>query len=372
MASGKHPNLHLLVESTVTRVIFEGKRATGVEYRATTPVAGEEGKTSIVKARKLVVVSSGALGTPQVLERSGVGNAKILTKLGIPVVSDLPGVGEEYQDHHLIGYPYKVILPPNETLDGLLGGRLDFLGALKEQNPIVGWNAVDVAAKLRPTEEEVAQLGPEFVQLWNRDFKDQPDRPLMLFAVVNFSLLDPAIIAEAVGGPCQCITMGCYTAYPYSRGNIHITSKDPQAPPSFNSGFLSHPADVKKLAWAYKKQREIFRRTNCFDGEIAIGHPKFREGSKAAFTDKRGAEDRFASFEDRRKLPPIQYDAEDDAVIEDWIRQGMNTTWHSLGTCKMAPRENGGVVDKDLNVYGTEGLKLAGKFFAPYFGCFTH
>lgn len=362
MASGKYPNLHLLVESTVTRVIFEGKRATGVEYRATIPAPGEEGKTCIVKAKKLVVVSAGALGTPQVLERSGVGRAELLSKLDIPVVSDLPGVGEEYQDHHLIGYPYKTTLPPDETLDGLLGGRLDFMAAAKEQNPILGWNGIDLAAKLRPTEEEVAELGPEFKELWDRDFKEQTDRPLMLFAVVSYSLADPEAIAKCVGGPCQCITMGCYTAYPYSRGDIHIVSKDPATPASFNTGFLSHPADVKKLLWAYKKQREIFRRTNCYDGEIEIGHPKFREGSKAALSNKRAADGRFTSLEDRRKLPPIVYDAEDDAAIEAWIRDNMNTTWHSLGTCKMAPKEKGGVVDKDLNVYGTEGLKLAGKY----------
>lgn len=363
MASGKAPNLHLLVDSTVTRVIFEGKRAVGIEYRATAPITGEESKTSTVKA-KLVVVSAGALGTPQILERSGVGSAEVLNKLDIPVVSDLPGVGEEYQDHHLIGYPYKTSLPPDQTLDALLGGRLDFADALKEKNPLMGWNGIDLAAKIRPTEEEVAQLGPEFKELWDRDFKNQTDRPLMLLAVVNFSLTDPATIIKEVGGPCQCITMGCYTAYPYSRGDIHITSKDPMAPPSFNTGFLSHPADVKKLLWAYKKQREIFRRTNCYDGEIAVGHPKFREGSRAALSDKRAADGRFTSLEDRRRLNPIEYDAEDDAAIEDWIRENMNTTWHSLGTCKMAPRENKGVVDKDLNVYGTEGLKLAGEYIA--------
>ncbi|OAA44194.1 alcohol dehydrogenase [Metarhizium rileyi] len=366
MASGKYPNLHLLVESTVTRVLFEGKRATGIEYRATTPAAEEQGKTSIVKAKKLVVVSAGALGTPQILERSGVGGANILDKLGIPVVSDLPGVGEEYQDHHLTAYPYKTSLPPDQTLDDLLSGRLDLANALQERSPILGWNGVDLAAKLRPTEEEIAQLGPELQEVWDRDFKKQTDRPLMLLGVLNYCLADPDIVTQEVGGPCQCITMGCYTAYPYSRGDIHITSRDPAAAPSFNSGFLSHPADVKKLLWAYKKQREIIRRTNCYDGELVFGHPTFREGSKAAVSGKRAAAGaKFATLEDRRSLPPIEYDAEDDAVIEDWIRDNMNTTWHSLGTCKMAPRENKGVVDQHLNVYGTEGLKLADLSICP-------
>ncbi|KAK8913194.1 Alcohol oxidase [Metarhizium anisopliae BRIP 53293] len=364
MASGNYPHLHLLVESTVTCVIFDGNRATGVEYRATTPATGEQGKTYTVKAKKLVVVSAGALGTPQILERSGVGSAAILDKLGIPVVSDLPGVGEEYQDHNLIGYPYMTTLAPDQTLDGLNSGRLDFAKALEEKNPILGWNGIDVAAKIRPTEAEVAELGPDFQQLWDRDFKKQTDRPLMLMAAVNYSF-DPETTSDAGGGPRQCINMCCYTAYPYSRGNIHITSKDPAAPPSFNTGFLSHPADLKKLLWAYKKQREIFRRTNCYDGEMAVGHPQFREGSKAALSDKKPADGLFTSLEDRRRLPPIEYDAEDDAAIEHWIRGHMNTTWHSLGTCKMAPREHKGVVDENLNVYGTEGLKLADLSICP-------
>lgn len=95
-----------------------------------------------MKASKLVVVSAGALGTPQVLERSGVGNPEILKKLDIPVVSDLPGVGEDYQDHHLLLYPYKSTLDESETLDGLLSGRKDFVKAMEEKDPMLGWNGI--------------------------------------------------------------------------------------------------------------------------------------------------------------------------------------------------------------------------------------
>lgn len=93
-------------------------------------------------ARKLVVVSAGALGTPQILERSGVGNPVILNKLGIPVVSDLPGVGENYQDHQLSSYPYKTSLNDGETLDCIYSGGLDVEKARVDKNPILGWNGV--------------------------------------------------------------------------------------------------------------------------------------------------------------------------------------------------------------------------------------
>lgn len=365
MASGRCPNLRLLVEKTVSRVIFDGNRATGVEVQPTG--SGAQGKPSIITARRLVVVSAGALGTPQVLERSGVGNKEILSRLGIPVVAHLPGVGEEYQDHNLIAYAYKTNLAPDMTLDALLSGRLDFATALRDKQPILGWNGIDLAAKFRPTEDEAAELGPEFKQLWDRDFKERTDRPLMLMGAVSFSLGDPRDVAESMGGEQhQYVSMATYTAYPYSRGNVHVVSKDPFTPPSFNTGFLSHPADVKKLLWAYKKQREIIRRTNLFKAEVAVSHPKFPAGSKAALSNHHAAvKGGFGSPEERNKLPPIEYDAEDDAAIEDYIRSNMNTTWHSLGTCKMAPEESGGVVDKDLNVHGVTGLKLADLSICP-------
>lgn len=360
LESKQYPNLHLLVQSKVVRVLFEGKKAVGIEYEPTKAfqptIELSKPVVSTVKAKKLVVVSAGALGTPSILERSGVGSAKILEKLDIPVVSDLPGVGEDYQDHHLVLYPYKAKVKTNATLDELLSGKRDFGQAIADKDPMLGWNGIDICSKVRPTEEEVDQLGADFRKLWDKDFANAPERPIMLMGVVSAFLGDHKILAEDTD---TFVTMGTYTAYPYSRGNIHIVSKDAQTPASFNTGFLTHPADLKKQLWAYKKQREIIRRTNAYAGEVAIGHPQFKEGSKAALTPMAAKKDGFKTAEERKDLAPIEYDAEDDAVIEDFIRSNVNTTWHSCGTCKIAPREEGGVVDKDLNVYGTEGLKVA-------------
>lgn len=121
-------------------------RAVGIEYL---PNSGRQPEVSvskpgrnIVKAKKLIVVTAGALGSPQILERSGVGNAEILKKLGIPVISDVPGVGENYQDHHLMLYPYKTSLGVDETLDCFLSGRKDFVKALGNKDPMLGWNGI--------------------------------------------------------------------------------------------------------------------------------------------------------------------------------------------------------------------------------------
>ena len=174
---------------------------------------------------------------------------------------------------------------------------------------------------------------------------------MMLCGVVNAWLADPSLVE-----PGQYITMGTYTAYPYSRGSIHITDKENVIDGyEFDTGFLSHPSDLKKQLWAYKMSREVARRLPYYNGELELGHPKFPEGSKAALASAAGT----------GEVKAIQYSKEDDAAIEDWIRGNLNTTWHSLGTCAMRPKEKGGVVDKELNVYGTQGLKLADLSIVP-------
>ncbi|MCJ1287640.1 hypothetical protein MMC26_006992 [Xylographa opegraphella] len=112
------------------------------------------------------------------------------------------------------------------------------------------------------------------------------------------------------------------------------------------------------LLWAYKKQREIHRRANQYQGELALGHPVFSQGSKAVLHNGPIEMNRFKSLEARTAVKDIEYSAEDDIAIEEHIREFVGTTWHSLGTCKMAPRERGGVVDKDLNVYGVTKPKV--------------
>ncbi|KAI1302892.1 GMC oxidoreductase [Xylaria venustula] len=360
LQDGKHPNLHVLVESQVVRVLFDGdKRACGVEYRSNPLFKSQNDPTSpskrTVRARKLVVVSSGACGTPSVLERSGLGRPDVLEKAGVPIVEDLPGVGHDYQDHNLVCYPFKSSLEPHETLDEFISGSLSLEEAIQRKDPRLGWNGVDVAGKLSLTEEEAASLGPEFKAAWDRDFKDKPNRPVMLMALGNLHFALPYVAL-----PGQGIGMGNYTAYPYSRGHIHITGSEVDDPLDFNTGFLSDAGDLdmKKQVWAYKKGREIMRRTSMYRGEPAAFHPPFPADSKAVCVTLDAEQDTTA-------LKDIEYSPEDDRIIEQFVREHLNTTWHSVGTAKMAPREQLGVVDKDLNVYGVKGLKLADLSIVP-------
>ena len=190
LRDGGHPNLHVLVESKVVRVLFDDShRAYGVEitpnpeYQTSTPMT--EHPTYVIKARKLVVVSSGALGSPLILERSGIGSPEILKSAGVPLLIDLPGVGHNYQDHNLIYCPYRTSLQPTETLDALWSGRRIQEAAIKDKDPLLGWNACDIYGQIRPTDEEVDQLGPHFMKAWDEDFKDYSNKPFMLIGTVS-------------------------------------------------------------------------------------------------------------------------------------------------------------------------------------------
>jgi alcohol oxidase len=188
LQDGKHPNLHVLVETRVVRILFDDKRAVGVEYRPnpdSQPSVPSPHPVRSVKARKAVVVSCGACGTPPVLERSGIGNPEILERARVPLVADVPGVGHEYEDHHLLVYPYKSSLAPEETIDAVVSGRRDPEDLIKNNDKILGWNFMDITCKLRPTDADVAALGPEFQEVWNHDFKDNPNRPMALMSLVN-------------------------------------------------------------------------------------------------------------------------------------------------------------------------------------------
>lgn len=364
LQDGNHPNLHVLVETKVVRVVFDdAKKACGVEV-APNPDFHMQIQTGIttspkqvLKARKLVVVSCGANGTPSVLERSGIGGADVLEKAGVPVVVDLPGVGNNWQDHHLILIPFKTWLQPRETSDFIISGREKEEDLIRNKDKILGWNFVEVGIKLQPSEADRKTLDKDLLAAWERDFKDKPNKPLMLMGMINGFVGDQSALE-----PGQYVLMGNYTGYPYSRGSLHITGPNFDDALDFDVGFFSDPGeiDLKKQVWAYKKQREFMRRTKLFRGEVAIGHPKFSPESKAALV-----EDNSATGWNVADVQDLEYTAEDDKAIEQYLRENIQTTWHSLGSCKMAPKENMGVVDGNLNVYGVQNLKLADLSIPP-------
>ncbi|KAG8158191.1 hypothetical protein KVR01_011952 [Diaporthe batatas] len=337
LEDGKHQNLHVLVASQVLRILFdEHNQATGIEYRPNPSLQKAitgNATTETATARKLVVISAGSLGSPSILERSGVGNSEILTGLGIEVKQHLPGVGHDLQDHHLAQWTYLANISPLDTFDSIVDGRRDLQQLLATDDPILSWNGIDASSKLRPTDQEVSSLGLEFQNLWRRDFSS-PNKPLAIML--------------AVAGRISTLA---------NSDHKHITGPGMDDPVNVRAGYLSDTQDfdVKTQIWAYKKQREIARNMPCFAGEIASQHPNFPASSNAAVVDS-----------GEGPLPKIIiYTAEDDQAIEEYVRQNIGTAYHSLGTCKMAPLARMGVVDGHLNVHGMKRLKVADLSIAP-------
>lgn len=181
---------------------------------------------------------------------------------------------------------------------------------------------------------------------------------------------DPSL---ATGDPC--LTVSAFAIYPFSRGHIHVTGSSIDDPVDFETGFFANEGqvDVKMHIWMYgfsnhndtlhpflvhfltvcryKKQREIIRRMPMYRGEIAKCHPPFANDSDAALV----------VLQEPLPLdtPDIKYSPDDDVVLEKWVRGNVNTAWHPLGTCKMLPRDQNGVVGASLGVYGVPGLKIA-------------
>lgn len=249
-------------------------------------------------------------------------------------------------------YPYKTNVGPEQTMDSLLAGRVNVGELIGKNDPLLSWNGVDVQCKLRPTDDDIATLGSDFQAAWDKDFKNTPDKPLMILSIVSCFPGDPSGVPAG-----QYMGTATFSTHPFSRGRIHVTGPKFNDPYEFDAGFLAdkNSIDAKKHFWMYKKQREIIRRMENFAGEVAAGHPEFPKGSKAAVIDEKPDSE----------VQGIKYTPEDDQAIEKFLKERISTTWHSMGTCKMAPFKEGGVVDPNLNVYEVKGLKVADLSIPP-------
>ncbi|KIL67101.1 GMC oxidoreductase [Amanita muscaria Koide BX008] len=348
----RNKNLVMMCGKKVVRILFEGTRAVGVEY-----VEGQGGQKEIAKASLLVVISAGAFGSPAILQRSGIGDAQLLSKHGIKQIVDLPGVGEHYIDHNLATVPYAVS-DEAETLDALFRGDQESLLPIVQEWQETGkgplsHNGIIASIKMRPHRSELPELGEEFQTLWQEHFESSPDKPVVVAClfIAYVGMEDPAASKKFV-------TALYYTGYPATTGFVHTGSgTDPYSPIDFHSGIFDRSVDIGVMRWAYKRTRELLRRMRMSRGEHVSGHPKFSEGSAAECKATEGPVD--------IDVPDIAYSTEDDDAIDQFHRETVGSGKDPMGTCGMKPREDRGVVDSRLNVYGTYGLKVADLSICP-------
>ncbi|ELU42837.1 alcohol oxidase-like protein [Rhizoctonia solani AG-1 IA] len=303
--------LHILTEILVTRVLFDKNKAIGVEVigNKNQDSAADQTPRRII-ARKLVVVSSGAIGTPIVLQRSGVGEATRLSKLGVDVVVDLPGVGANYEDHSSCMIPYHV--PDDlETIDPVMEQNKEVLEKYLTQfsygKGFLTTNLNDAGSRLRPTAEELKNIGPAFNEVWKRKFEQAPDKTSMPDSSKIKLIWMPMFgCTRSLGAKPSMFTSQAYLVF----------------------------------------FREIFRRIPSYRGEYAPLHPRFPSGSQAACVHLEKAYP--------QGIEDLVYTKDDDAALEDWV-----------GSVQMKPKEQGGCVDPRLNVYGAVNLKVADLSILP-------
>ncbi|KAI0366933.1 alcohol oxidase-like protein [Pilatotrama ljubarskyi] len=334
-------NLCILPSHLVKRVIFEGDVAAGVEYVPNArfhPNAKSEVFTA--RARQLGCCSSA-----------------VLSKLGVEQVVDLPGVGQNYQDHQLFLPPY-IAAETMHTLDGIIEDNESQIDEWMKEwklngTGLLATNGLESGIKLRPNRHDLDTIGDVFRKRWLEYYAPAPDKPVLWIATLS------SLTGDRTGASgSKYYSVGWYLQYPSSIGYVHATSaNNVNAPVDFHPGYLDAPEDMALHKWGYKRTREYARRLASYRGELAARHPAFGSSGEMAAGRRSGP----VSVLD----PDLQYSPEDDEALEEYIRQNVATAWHSLGTCAMKKREDGGVVDPRLNVYGMRCLKVADLSICP-------
>ncbi|WP_332826918.1 GMC family oxidoreductase [Ramlibacter sp.] len=300
----QRPNLHVVTGAHATRVLLEGRRAIGVAWRL-------DGKERELRARREVILSAGALLSPQLLMLSGIGPAAQLQRHGIPVVHDLPGVGRNLHDH--VDVVQVVDAPHLTDLFGLSPRGLvnAFRGILewrRHRRGLLTTNFAEAGGFIRSTPEEPA-----------------PD--LQLHFVIGKLVDHGRKTVFGHGYSCHVCLL-----QPKSRGAVTLASADPLAAPLIDPNFLADPDDVRRLVRGFQAMRHILRQP-------ALAGLRGRELAASA-------------------------GAQDEAAIEAFIRGHADTIYHPVGTCRMGSGPDA-VVDAQLRVHGIEALRVVDASIMP-------
>jgi choline dehydrogenase len=292
----KRANLAVETGAHATRVLFEGTRAVGVRYR-------QGGMEKEARAAKEVILSAGALQSPQLLQLSGVGPADLLQSLGIPVVRDLPGVGENLRDHLQLRLLYKCTKPIT-TNDDLASW----------------WRSLGIGLKWLLWRKGPLAIGINQGGLFARALKESKTPDVQF----HFATLS-AELAGAKPHPWPGFTMSVCQLRPESRGAVRIRSLDPFEPPSMQPNYLSTEGD-RRCALAGIKLARALAATGALRPYIA---EEYRPGAQAQGDDE----------------------------LLAFAREYGATIFHPSGTCKMG-NDPLAVVDARLRVRGVQGLRV--------------
>lgn len=301
----RRSNLHLWVDTQCLRILFEGKRAVGVE------IEGPQGRR-IIRCRKEIIVSGGAIMSAKLLQLSGVGDPEWLQPLGIDVVHELPAVGRHLQDHvdvmmgfHIPGDPNLLSISPTSAKalwSGWKSWKTDGTG-------ILATNITEVTGflSLQPQSRK-PEIQYEFVNALVRSHGRNPDFR-------------------------HGVSIHVLLLHPESRGTVRLASTDPHADPLLTFNYFADPRDLAVMTEGLKRLNAVMMQTPTFAGRV------------------------------KRDLRTAHCHTD-----SDWATYAQSygaTNYHPVGTCRMGPDAQDAVVDERLRVHGLEGLRVVDSSIMP-------
>lgn len=301
------PNLHLMTGSRVVRIVMDKGRAIGVEYL-------RRGKPEMLMARREVILSAGAIATPHLLMQSGIGPAESLQRHGIDVVQDLPGVGQNLQDHTEISLVYQ------------LNGPHSY-----DRYKKLHWKAIAgleyLAFGKGPAVSNLIEGGAFW---WGDKSEALPD---CQFFFVNGAGIEEGVDSVPGGNGC---TVNLGQIRPYSRGEVVLAGNDPLALPTIRPNYFGDPRDLEAVTDATLFAMEVMQQPAM------------------------------AQFIERRHIPEINSGGGpvSRSSIRQFCMREAHAALHPCGTARIGADENA-CVDENLHVHGVEGLRIADASIMP-------
>lgn len=298
-------NLTILTDTTVDKVMFDSKRAVGVH-------AAQGGQSKAIKATREVILCGGAMASPGILERSGIGDADRLAQLGIPVLVANSNVGENLIEHRAIIIQWKL--------------NAD----ISHNKKYFGWRVLQSGLQYYLTRKGPLSAAAYEQVAW---FKTQPglNRPDAQFLFAPFSFDFDKHRQDVERFPGMHIT--AYPLRPSSRGHVHIRSVDPDAPPQLQTNYRDTEEDRRAMIGAVRVARAYVKQAPL------------------------------AQYIEAETMPGPAYDT-DEKILEAYDKFG-TCGYHAVGSCRMGKDPATSVVDPALRVRGVDGLRIIDTSIMP-------